>query len=220
MPFSDVLSGLGLGASLIVAIGAQNAFLLRQGLRREHVLPVVVVCACSDVVLYTAGAAGFGALAHATPWLITWVRWVGAAFVVGYGVLAARRALAPRATALRAAESDDAGPVAAGSPGSVAVLSRTASRTVGVALALTWLNPHVYLDTVFLAGSVAATHGDGRWAFVLGASLASIAWFTALGYGARMFGRWLGSPRAWRVLDGVIAAVMVAIGVSLVLQVR
>ena len=203
MPISDVAAGLALGASLIVAIGAQNAFLLRQGLRREHVLPVVVVCAASDVVLYAAGAAGFGALAREAPWLITWVRWVGAVFLVGYGVLALRRALTVGATALRAAEPDGV---------------RTAGRTVAIAAALTWLNPHVYLDTVFLAGSVAATHGDGRWAFVLGASVASVVWFTGLGYGARMLGRLLASPRAWRILDGVIAAVMVAIGVSLVLQ--
>jgi L-lysine exporter family protein LysE/ArgO len=214
---SDVAAGLALGASLIIVIGAQNAFLLRQGLRREHVLPVVIVCATSDVVLYVAGAAGFGALAQGAPWLIAWVRWIGAAFLVGYGVLAARRALAAGATALRAADSGDAGSGATGGGGGVAVIQRTASRTVAIAAALTWLNPHVYLDTVFLAGSVAATHGDGRWGFVLGASIASIAWFTGLGYGARLLGRLLASPRAWRILDGAIATVMVVIGVSLVL---
>ncbi len=212
MSLSTLASGFGLGLSLIVAIGAQNAFLLRQGLRREHVLPVVVVCALSDIALYVAGAAGFGTLAGAAPWLIDWVRWVGAAFVVGYGLLAAARALAPGASALEPAPS-----ALTGQGGGVVVARRASVRgVVATAVALTWLNPHVYLDTVFLAGSVAASHGDGRWAFVVGASVASVVWFVALGYGARVLGPSLSSPRAWRVLDGVIAAVMVAIGISLV----
>jgi L-lysine exporter family protein LysE/ArgO len=184
---------------LIIAIGAQNAFLLRQGIRREHVLAVVTVCVLSDVSLYFAGAAGFGALARAMPWLIDWARWVGAAFLVGYGLLALRRSITPGVAVLR--PSPDA-----------------ARRVVATALALTWLNPHVYLDTVFLGGSVAATHGDGRWAFAAGASAASLAWFVALGYGARMLGRWLGSARAWRVLDTIVAAVMIATAVSLILS--
>lgn len=224
MSFSHVVSGLGLGLSLIVAIGAQNAFLLRQGLRREHVLPVVVVCAASDVALYVVGAAGFAALAEKAPWLTEGVRWVGAAFVIGYGLLAARRALRPAGHALQAGqESGEAGwadrGAGTGDRRGVAV-AQARSRRAGVvltALALTWLNPHVYLDTVFLAGSIAATQGTGRWAFVLGASVGSVIWFVALGYGARGLGGWLSSPRAWRVLDGVIAAVMVAIGASLVL---
>jgi L-lysine exporter family protein LysE/ArgO len=211
--FSHFVAGLGLGLSLIVAIGAQNAYLLRQGLRREHVLPVVIVCAASDVALYVVGAAGFGALAHGAPWLIDWVRWVGAAFIIGYGLLAARRALRSGGLGLEAAADDRDSPSSARR---VAVAQRTSTHVVLTALALTWLNPHVYLDTVFLAGSVAATQGAGRWVFVLGASVASIAWFVALGYGARGLGGWLGSPRAWRVLDGIIAVTMVAIGVSLV----
>lgn len=245
-----MIAGLGLGLSLIVAIGAQNAFLLRQGLRREHVTPVVIVCAASDVALYVVGAAGFGTIATRIPWLIDVVRWAGAAFLIGYGALAARRALRSDGSALRPATDDDPGSAEAatsatpgagaasdaaervgaggGSPdgagasgpsagrGPVAVARRAGMRTVVVtALALTWLNPHVYLDTVFLAGSVAAAQGEGRWAFVLGASVASITWFTALGYGARALGRWLSTPRAWRVLDAVIAVVMVAIGISL-----
>ncbi|MBX6749694.1 MAG: amino acid transporter [Micromonosporaceae bacterium] len=212
---SFVIAGLGLGLSLIVAIGAQNAYLLRQGLRREHVTPVVIVCAASDVVLYVVGAAGFGTIATRVPWLIDVVRWAGAAFLIAYGALAARRALRSDGSALRPATEEATG--SAGAAGSVTVARATSTRTVVIAaLALTWLNPHVYLDTVFLAGSVAAAQGEGRWAFVLGASMASIGWFTALGYGARVLGRWLSTPRAWRVLDAVIAAVMVAIGISLI----
>jgi L-lysine exporter family protein LysE/ArgO len=214
---SHFAAGLGLGLSLIVAIGAQNAFLLRQGLRREHVLPVVIVCAASDVTLYVVGAAGFGALAANVPWLIDVVRWVGAAFLIGYGLLAARRAIASSGAALSTAADGEGSSSPHG--GRVALAPATRTRSVVLtALALTWLNPHVYLDTVFLAGSVAAAHGDGRWTFVLGASVASIAWFTALGYGTRGLGRWLSSPRAWRLLDGVIAATMVVIGVSLVVS--
>lgn len=226
---SSVIAGFGLGLSLIVVIGAQNAYLLRQGLRREHVTPVVIVCAASDVALYVVGATGFGTIATRVPWLIDVVRWAGAAFLIGYGVLAARRALRSDGSALRpateeATSSGAAGPVAVARATSVRTVSRrTASRrtvsrrtVIVTALALTWLNPHVYLDTVFLAGSVAAAQGEGRWAFVLGASIASIGWFTALGYGARVLGRWLSTPRAWRVLDTVIAVVMVTIGISLI----
>lgn len=225
------MAGLGLGLSLIVAIGAQNAYLLRQGLRREHVTPVVIVCTASDIALYVVGAAGFGVIARAAPWLIDWVRWVGAAFVVGYGLLAARRALRPAGAALPAS-SDGASPAEdprswkSDAPrgatdfhtygSSSATSTRVARGVVLTALALTWLNPHVYLDTVFLAGSVAAAQGEGRWIFVLGAGVASIVWFTALGYGARVLGRWLSSPRAWRLLDAAIAVTMIAIGVSLV----
>jgi len=216
---SHFVAGLGLGLSLIVAIGAQNAYLLRQGLRREHVTPVVIVCAASDVALYVVGAAGFGAIAQSVPWLIDVVRWVGAAFLVGYGLLAARRALRSGGSALQVS-ADDADASSTRPAGRVTVAPVASTRTVGAvvltAVALTWLNPHVYLDTVFLAGSVAAAQGEGRWMFVLGASAASVAWFIALGYGARGLGRWLGSPRAWRILDGVIAAVMVAIGISLI----
>lgn len=234
---SPFLAGLGLGLSLIVAIGAQNAYLLRQGLRREHVTAVVIVCTVSDIALYVVGAVGFGVVAQRVPWLIDVVRWIGAAFLVGYGLLAARRALQPSGTALQATSEEGDAAVAADTAdasrswkadppiggtdlqprrSSSATVTRSAVPVVLTALALTWLNPHVYLDTVFLAGSVAATQGEGRWLFVLGASVASTLWFTALGYGARGLGRWLGSPRAWRALDAVIAAIMVAIGISLV----
>lgn len=217
---TPLLAGLGLGFSLIVAIGAQNLFVLRQGVRREHLVAVVAVCAVSDAVLILLGVSGVGLVLQAVPWLIVVVRWAGAAFLVGYGLLAARRALRPSGETLRV----DAAPTASASPaetGRTTVKARpartTLAATVLTCLALTWLNPHVYLDTVFLLGSVATTHGDGRWAFALGACLASLAWFSLLGFGARYLGRWLDTPRAWRILDAIIAVVMFAIAISLVL---
>ena len=233
-----MLAGLGLGFSLIIAIGAQNLFVLRQGIRREHVFAVAAICALSDLALIVVGVSGIGAVLQAVPWLVEVIRWAGAAFLVVYGLLAARRAIRSGGEALVAAEArvgaDAAGqsnagagtPVApdghAASGTGIATAARTARSTTLLAavltcLALTWLNPHVYLDTVFLLGSVANTHGDGRWAFAVGAGAASIAWFFGLAYGARLLGGVLASPRAWRVLDGVIAVVMIALGVSLVL---
>ncbi|WP_307045052.1 LysE/ArgO family amino acid transporter [Agromyces ramosus] len=244
---SSALAGLGLGLSLIVAIGAQNVFVLRQGIRREHVFAVAAICALSDLTLILVGVSGIGAVLTAVPWLVEVIRWAGAAFLVGYGVLAARRALRPSGEALVAggdasavtdapgrADAGDGTPAASSRPGASAALATTTTTTtttvprtrvarstlataVLTCLALTWLNPHVYLDTVFLLGSVANTHGDGRWAFAVGAGVASILWFFGLAYGARLLGGVLASPRAWRVLDGLIAVVMVALGVLLVL---
>ncbi|MFN3950212.1 LysE/ArgO family amino acid transporter [Microbacterium sp.] len=215
----SLLAGLGLGFSLIVAIGAQNLFVLRQGVRREHLPAVVAVCAVSDAVLIVVGVSGVGLVLQAVPWLLVVVRWAGAAFLVGYGLLAARRALRPSGDTLHVdgAASPSTAP-STSDAGTTAVRARsTLATTLLTCLALTWLNPHVYLDTVFLLGSVASTHGDGRWAFAAGACVASLMWFSALGYGARHLGRWLDTPRAWRVLDAVIAVVMIAIAVSLVL---
>ena len=196
----SALAGFALGLSLIVAIGAQNAFVLRQGLRREHIVPVIAVCALSDAVLILLGVAGAGAVFEALPWLIAVVRWVGFAFLLVYGLLAARRAIRPGR--MVAAEGDGA---------------RSLLAVVGTTLALTWLNPHVYLDTVVLLGSISSTHGDGRWAFAAGATVASILWFTALGLGARLLAPLFARPVAWRVLDAVIAVVMIALAISLVL---
>lgn len=195
-----VLAGLGFGLSLIVAIGAQNAFVLRQGLRGEHVGAVVAVCALSDLVLIAAGVAGAGTLVSAVPWLLTVIRWAGAAFLLTYGVLAARRAV-------------QGGTLVTDTAGRATPLAGT----LATALALTWLNPHVYLDTVVLLGSISGTHGDGRWWFAAGAGVASVLWFTALGYGARLLRPVFARPGAWRVLDGIIAAVMVTLAASLVL---
>jgi L-lysine exporter family protein LysE/ArgO len=209
------LTGFLTGLGLIVAIGAQNVFVLRQGLRRQHVGVVIAICAASDAVLVTVGVAGVGRLTDAVPWLLDVVRWAGAAFLLGYAVLAARRAWRP---ATRGLDPAVHGPEPVG-PGAVAVVSATRLAPVALtALALTWLNPHVYLDTVFLLGSLAAGHGQGRWWFAAGAVAASLLWFTALGLGARHLGRWLRTPRAWRVLDGAIAVVMVALAVGLLVR--
>ncbi|MGO2521541.1 MAG: LysE/ArgO family amino acid transporter [Microbacterium sp.] len=203
------LAGLGLGLSLIVAIGAQNVFILRQGIRREHVFAVVVICALSDAVLIVVGVAGLGYLLESMPWLVDVARWFGAAFLLGYGLLAARRAWRGAGEALRVSNSDRAD----------AAESSRLIPVIFTVLALTWLNPHVYLDTVLMLGSIAATHGEERWLFAAGAVVASIVWFVALGYGARHLGRWLNTPRAWRMLDGIIAVIMILIAVSLVVPV-
>lgn len=199
-PLIAALAGLGLGLSLIVAIGAQNAFVLRQGLRREHVVAVIVICALSDLVLIGLGVGGAGLVFDAVPWLVPAVRFAGAAFLLVYAVLAARRAIRP--TAILTA-SDASG-------------QAKLATVVATALALTWLNPHVYLDTVVLLGSIASTHGEYRWAFGAGAGVASIAWFTALGLGARLLAPVFARPLAWRILDGLIAVVMLGIAVSLI----
>lgn len=212
-----VLAGFGLGLSLIVAIGAQNLFVLRQGIRREHVLAVAAVCAVSDAALIVVGVSGLGAILEAAPGVIEVVRWAGALFLTGYAVLAARRAIRPSGDTL----SIDPAPRSL--PSGPSVSARTEVSTSRLApvlatcLALTWLNPHVYLDTVFLLGSVAATYGDARWLFALGAIGASMVWFFSLALGARFLSRVLSTPRAWRILDAIIAVVMFAIAVSLVL---
>ena len=222
------LSGLGLGFSLIVAIGAQNLFVLRQGLRRERVLLTAAICAVSDAVLIVLGVSGIGLVLQAVPWLFDAVRWAGAAFLIGYGVLAARRAWRGEGEALRAASEPGRGAASEPDPrvasggvasGGVAVATTaTAARTTPVvltALALTWLNPHVYLDTVFLLGTVANAQGDGRWVFAAGAATASLVWFFGLAFGARLLSGVLATSRAWRIFDAVIAAVMIALGVGL-----
>lgn len=213
------LSGLGLMYSLIIAVGAQNVFVLRQGLRREHVLPVVLICAASDAALVLVGTAGLGFLIAELPWLITAARWLGGISLVVYGLLAARRAWRSEGETLVADAAQASAPGSAAG-GGTATISRSRLAPVLVAtLAFTFLNPNVYLDTVLLIGSIAATHGDARWVFAAGAILGSITWFFALGFGARHLGRWLRTPRAWRLLDTVIAVLLVVMGVLLVLPV-
>ncbi|HYH76255.1 MAG TPA: LysE/ArgO family amino acid transporter [Arthrobacter sp.] len=191
--------GFGTGLALIVAIGSQNAFVLRQGIRGEHVAAVVLVCSVSDALLIAAGIAGIGALIQASPAVVDVARIAGAAFLVAYGAMAARRAIRPGSLAPSARQG--------------ALSSGAAISTV---LALTWLNPHVYLDTVLLLGSVANQQAqDLRWWFGAGAITASVAWFSALGFGARMLRPFFARPASWRLLDGLIAAVMLALGVRL-----
>ena len=194
----DTAAGFVTGLTLIVAIGAQNAFVLRQGLARDHVGTVVAICTDSDIVLITAGVARIGAVIESAPGAVDVVRWLGVAFLTWYGVTSLLRA--------RRGESLRAGDGAA---------SRRAS-VVAKALALTWLNPHVYLDTVILLGSIANQHGpDGRWWFAAGASLGSAVWFVGLGHGARRAHGLLSSPRAWQVLDVLIGLTMLGIALSL-----
>ena len=195
-----LLAGLGTGLSLIIAIGAQNAFVLRQGLRREHVPAVVAVCALSDLVLIAFGVAGLGALVQIRPGVLTVVAWAGAAFLVAYGLLAARRALRPAAMSA----ADATGPGGA-----------SMRRSVLTCVGLTWLNPHVYLDTVLLLGSIAAGYGAHRWMFAVGAGLASVIWFSGLGFGARFARPVFARPTAWRVLDSAIALTMILLGIRM-----
>ena len=193
-----MLAGLGFGLSLIVAIGAQNAFVLRQGLDGRHVTGVVAVCAVSDVVLIALGVAGLGSLVTRLPALLDMVRVAGALFLGGYAALAARRALGPSSLVVQSS-------------------ARLPSRrqVLASSVALTWLNPHVYLDTVLLLGTVAGTHGDARWWFGVGAAIGSVLWFSALGYGAGRLRPLFARPVAWRVLDALIATTMAAIAISL-----
>lgn len=194
-----LIVGLVTGLSLIVAIGAQNAYVLRQGLMRVHVGPVVLVCLLSDFALIVAGVTGLGAVVHYAAWALQAARWLGVAFLCWYALRTAWGALHPTALAAR--------PAQASPPRSVAVRR---------AMALTWLNPHVYLDTVVLLGSIASTHGpSGRWWFAFGACLASSLWFIGLGYGARLLAPLLTSARAWQVLDFLIAATMLFVAFQL-----
>ncbi|BBX19168.1 amino acid transporter [Mycolicibacterium duvalii] len=193
-------SGFATSLALIAAIGAQNAFVLRQGIRGEHVVPVVTTCAVSDLVLIFAGIAGFGALVTTHPGIVSVAEYGGAAFLTGYGILAARRALRP--STLTPADA---------APARLAAVLATC-------LALTFLNPHVYLDTVVLLGMLAGEHGDSRWLFGLGAVTASAVWFTTLGFGATRLRRHFAAPGTWRVLDGAIAVTMVALAALLVLR--
>ena len=194
-----LLIGAGSGLSLIVAIGAQNAFVLRQGIRREHVLPVVLICGLTDALLETLGVAGIGYVIERAPLVLEIVRWGGVAFLLWYAWSAARRAMRPEVL------------VADGETES------SLKKTILACLAITYLNPHVYLDTVVLMGSIGNAQGDpGKWWFAAGGAVASIAWFFVLGYGARALTRFFATPRSWQILDGVVAVVMLVIAARLV----
>lgn len=211
------LTGLATGLGLIVAIGAQNAYVLRLGISgpARAIFVVVSICALSDAVLIVAGVLGVGVLVQQAPFVIVVLRVIGAGFLIVYGVFAARRAVHPKALEIEET------PVASSGAGTTrtTVRSSVALRTAALtALAFTWLNPHVYLDTVLLVGSIASTHGaPGRWWFAAGAGAASISWFTALGFGARALTPVFRRRNAWRVLDGGIAVVMLALATSLLI---
>jgi len=203
--FAPVLAGLLTGLSLIVAIGAQNAYVLRQGVIRSHVGPIVTVCAASDLVLIAAGVSGVGAIVAHAGWVLDVVRWLGVSFLLGYAATSMLRSSRPAALA----NDGPAGPA-------------TRRAAIGRAVALTWLNPHVYLDTVLLLGSIAAArgagHAGGRWWFAVGAGIASITWFSGLGFGARVLAPVLSRPQAWRALDLLVALTMVFVAAKLALN--
>ncbi len=192
--------GFALSLTLILAIGAQNAFVLRQGLRKSHVFWVCLTCAVSDALLIAAGVAGFGALGQALPWFEPVMRYGGAAFLIWYG---ARNAMSAwRGGAALEAEG---------------INTQSLRSTILTLLALTWLNPHVYLDTVVLLGSISAQY-DNRLAFGVGAVSASFVFFFGLGYGARLLSPLFAMPRSWQILDGLIAVTMWAIAAKLLLM--
>jgi L-lysine exporter family protein LysE/ArgO len=197
------IAGFVTGLSLIIVIGAQNAYVLRQGILRSHVVAIVAVCAASDVVLIFAGAAGIGVLVERAGVLLDVVRWFGVLFLLWYAFGALRRARKPEALSVA---QDGTG--------------TERRRVVGRAVALTWLNPHVYLDAVLLLGSIAATHDDvtgGRWWFAAGASAASVVWFSGLGFGATLLAPVLGRPRVWQILEIFVAATMIVVATTLAL---
>ena len=195
-----VLAGYVVSLGLIVAIGAQNAFVLRQGLRREHVGLVVAICAASDAVLMGAGVAGFGALSARLPGLAEAMRWAGVAFLLVYGALRFRAAWRG-GEALRPADS----------------ASVPRARVAAMCLLFTWANPHVYLDTVVLVGSISAQYTPHGLAFWVGSASASLSFFAALGYGARLLAPVFARPRAWVLLEAGIGVLMWAIAAGLAL---
>ncbi|MDQ0729993.1 LysE/ArgO family amino acid transporter [Arthrobacter sp. B1I2] len=187
------------GMALIVAIGAQNAFVLRQGIRREHIGAVVAVCMAGDAVLIVGGTAGIGAVVARFPEALEVLRWAGAAYLLWFAARSFMAAAKPSALAEQAPRSKNS------------VLATTA--------ALTFLNPHVYLDTVVLLGSLANQQGaDLRWIFAAGAVAGSVLWFSALGYGARALAGVLSSPRTWRWIDAAIGVLMLVLAIRLVLH--
>ncbi|WP_040162366.1 LysE/ArgO family amino acid transporter [Nigerium massiliense] len=194
------LTGLATGLALIVAIGAQNAYVMRQGIRNEHIVPIVAVCALSDVLLIALGTLGIGAVVQRAGWVLEVLRWGGVAYLLWFAFNSFRSAL--HAGRLDAADAPDAGRLSLGS-------------AVGTALSLTYLNPHVYLDTVVMLGNLANQHGDLRWHFATGAMAASVLWFTGLGLGARALARPLNRPGTWRVLDVCVGVVMVLVALRL-----
>jgi L-lysine exporter family protein LysE/ArgO len=192
-----ILPGLLTGLSLIVAIGAQNAFILRQGLLRRHVLIIVLICAISDATLIALGVFGLGSLISALPWLLEVIRWLGVAFLIWYGSTSLKRFI--KSESLQAAQS---------SPTSL-------KQTVITTLALTYLNPHVYLDTVIFVGGIANQFGEQKWFFALGAMTASFIWFFSLGFGAKRASVLVSKPVFWKILDIFIAAVMYSLAITL-----
>ncbi|AML50008.1 LysE/ArgO family amino acid transporter [Falsihalocynthiibacter arcticus] len=200
--YSVVFTGYITSLSLILAIGAQNAFILRQGIRRAHVLPLILACAGSDAILITLGVFGFEQIERILPEILPIAKYGGSAFLLAYGAMAFR-------AAWRGGEALD--------PSGAA--KQTLSNALIACLMITWLNPHVYLDTVVLLGSLSAQYEGGRYGFALGATLASFSFFFALGYGAQYLAPIFAQPKAWRILDVLVGLMMWSIALSLLIGV-
>jgi L-lysine exporter family protein LysE/ArgO len=191
------LPGLFTGLSLIIAIGAQNAFVIRQGLTRRYVFTVVAICTIIDASLIALGIGGLGAAIAGLPWLLEVIRWFGVAYLTWFGIK----------SVISATKSQTLDPTG--------VESKSAGKVITTVLAMSLLNPHVYLDTVIFVGGVGNTFGENRWSFALGAMLASLIWFTSIGYGAKDASRFMSKPIFWKILDGVIAVIMFSLAVTL-----
>ena len=193
----SAFSGFFTAISLIAAIGAQNAYVIRQSLTRKHVLLVVVICALADAILIIAGIAGLGALITSAPMLMEFIRWFGVLYLVWFGIKSVRSAFKK--------QSLDAG----------SAQSASRKQVVLSILGFTFLNPHVYLDTVILLGSIANQFQSDRWWFGIGAMMSSVVWFFSIGYGAKAAAKYMAKPIFWKILDLSIAAVMFGIAIML-----
>ena len=192
-----IIPGLLAGFSLIIAIGAQNAFVIRQGLTKKFVLLTVLICAFSDAILIALGASGLGALIKSNKNILEFVRWFGVIYLLWFAFKSAKSVFKKEVL---------------NSAGEASANRKSVILTV---LALTFLNPHVYLDTVILLGSISNQFGTDKWFFVIGAMLASFIWFTAIGFGAKSASRFMSQPIFWKILDSIIALVMVSIAAFL-----
>lgn len=196
-----ILKGMGMSAGLIMAIGSQNAHVLRMGLRKQHVALTVMICIACEMLLILAGVAGIGGMINSQPVLLMIARWGGAAFLIWYGL-----------RSLRAAASQQILVAEAGA------LNLTAGKAVLAVLGATLLNPHTYLDTVVLLGAIGGQQpGNGKYWFAVGAVLNATIWFAALGFGARLLAPWFAKPMAWRVLDSLVGIVMLMLALNLML---
>lgn len=195
------IAGFSLGLSLILAIGSQNAFVLKQGIKKQHVLLVCVLCALSDSILISLGIAGFGVIVNQYPAIETYARYGGAAFLLAYSILSFKSAISQDHALKPEAEAHN-----------------SLLKTAAICLAFTWLNPHVYLDTVVLLGSISTQYEGEQLLFALGAISASFTFFFSLGYGARLLAPTFENPKAWKLLEFIVGLTMLAIATMLVLK--
>lgn len=185
------------GISLILAIGAQNAFVIRQGLLKQHVLPIVIICATSDALLIFLGTGGLGKLIQSQPALIEVIRWFGVLYLSWFALKSIRSAFQSHSLDAKGETTQSLG------------------KAIAICLGFTFLNPHVYLDTVILLGSIANQFGQDKWVFAVGAAVASFLWFSTIGFGARAASQFMSKPLFWKILDFAIALVMISIAISL-----